>query len=228
MNGSDRRSFYRVRARPGVSCLTVDPGGRPRLLRVHPVDLSASGMSVVAETGLLLNQQLRLSLQVGEPPVALKIDALVRRIEPLHGGRYVCGLAFLDLSADEEQRLVKAVFANEQRNADRHRHVRMTVWEPVTFRTSSGEQAGGRALALSGDDLRIVTRANVTHGERIRLVVEITELGLAIDTDVTATEVEIDSLGVRTCTFQFDELDRVTRGAILQHVMEQERRDLSR
>ena len=185
-------------------------------------------MSVVAETGLLLNQQLRLSLQVGEPPATLKLDALVRRIEPLHGGRYVCGLAFLDLRAEDEKRLVQAVFANEQKNAERHRHVRMTVWEPVTFSTANGEPAGGRALALSGDDLRIVTRANVTHGERVKLAVDISELGLSIDTEVTATEVEIDSLGVRTCTFEFDELDRVTKSAILRHVTEQERRDLSR
>ena len=115
-------------------------------------------MSVVADSLLELNQRMRLSVQVGDPPEQLKLDAVVSRIEPLQGGRYVCGLKFRDLDPDRERRLVQAVFAHEQENVARHRHARMTVWEAVTIATADGVESTGRALALSPDDLRIVTR----------------------------------------------------------------------
>jgi c-di-GMP-binding flagellar brake protein YcgR len=226
--GSDRREFFRVRARPLISCLTIDREGRPRLLKVNPVDLSASGIAVVTDNHLLLNQQMRLSLQVGDPPETVKLDAIVRRIEPLQGGRYVCGLAFRDVDADGERRLVQAVFAHEQENAARHRHARMTVWESVMFTGATGEEATGRALALSAEDLRIVTRAKVVKGDQLWIKLDVSELGLSLASKVTAVDVETDTLGVRSCTLEFDELDRVTRNTILRHVMEQERRDLSR
>jgi c-di-GMP-binding flagellar brake protein YcgR len=226
--GSDRREFHRVRARPLISCLTVDDAGNPRLLKVRPADLSAGGISVVTDTYLNLNQKMRLSIQVGDPPETLKLDATVRRIEPLQGGQYVCGLAFHDLDSDRERRLVQAVFAHEQENVARHRHARMTVWESVSFTLPGGEEASGRALALSADDLRIVTRARIARGDRIRFSMTVSDLALALEAEAVATEVEVDTLGVRSCTLEFDALDRVTRSTILRHVMEQERRDLSR
>ncbi len=206
----------------------MDESGSPRLLKVRPVDLSAGGMSVVAESRLEINQKMRLSIQVGSPPETIKLDATIRRIEPLQGGQYVCGLAFRGVDADHERRLVKAVFAQEQDNASRHRHARMTVWESVTLRLPGGEEGTGRALALSAEDLRIVTRSRVARGDRLSFSVNISELSLQLDAEAAAVEVETDSLGVRSCTLQFDELDRVTRATILGHVMEQERRDLSR
>jgi c-di-GMP-binding flagellar brake protein YcgR len=208
--------------------LTIDAEGRPRLLKVRPADLSAGGMSVVTDTPLELDQRMRLSVQVGDPPETIKLDATVRRTEPLQGGRYVCGLAFRDLDLDRERRLVQAVYSHEQENAARHRHARMTVWESVALTTADGAESTGRALALSADDLRIVTRTRVARGDRLRAALDVSDLGLAVDAEVTAVEVEVDSLGVRSCTLEFDQLDRVTRATILRHVMEQERRDLTK
>ena len=228
MSGSDRREFHRVHARVLISCLTIDADGSPRLLNVRPADLSAGGMSVVADSRLELNQRMRLSVQVGDPPEQLKLDAVVSRIEPLQGGRYVCGLKFRGLDPERERRLVQAVFAHEQENVARHSHARMTVWEAVTIASADGVESTGRALALSPDDLRIVTRTKIQRNDRVRVVMEVSELSLMLDAMVVAREVDTDSLGVRSCTLEFDELDRVTRATILRHVMEQERRDLSR
>jgi c-di-GMP-binding flagellar brake protein YcgR len=228
VSGSERREFHRVKARLLISCLTIDAEGRPRLLKVRPADLSAGGMSVVADSRLEIDQRMRLSIQVGDPPETLKVDAIVRRSEPLQGGRYVCGLAFRGLDSDGERRLVQAVFSHEQANVSRHRHSRMTVWESVTLVAADGTESTGRALALSADDLRIVTRTRVSNGERVRIAMNVSELGLTLDAEVVAVEVEIDTLGVRSCTLEFDALDRVTRATILRHVMEQERRDLSK
>ena len=124
---------------------------------------------------------------------------------------------------------MQAVFSHEQQNASRHRHcAHDRVGVGHAGRRADGAESTGRALALSADDLRIVTRTRVTRGDRVRIALDVSELGLAIDAEVTAVEVETDSLGVRSCTLEFDQLDRVTRATILRHVMEQERRDRSR
>ena len=140
----------------------------------------------------------------------------------------MCGLAFRGLDTDNERRLVQAVFSHEQQNVSRHRHSRMTVWESVTLVAADGAESNGRALALSADDLRIVTRTRVTKGDRVRIAMNVSDLGLSLDAEVVAVDVETDTLGVRSCTLEFDQLDRVTRATILRHVMEQERRDLSK
>ena len=135
MSGSDHREIHRVHARVLISCLTIDADGSPRLLNVRPADLSAGGMSVVADSRLELNQRMRLSVQVGDPPPSSS-SWMPSSPDRAAAGRSVhVGLKFRGLDPERERRLVQAVFAHEQENVARHSHARMTVWEAVTIAT---------------------------------------------------------------------------------------------
>ena len=124
--------------------------------------------------------------------------------------------------------MFKAVFEQEQVNAGRHAHVRMSVWEPVMCRLD-GEPSTfpAHALQLSADDVQIITRRSLSVGERVRLAMDDAGLGFRIDADADVAKVLRDHRGSHVATLAFDGLDRVTRSSILRRAMEQERRELA-
>ena len=95
-----------------VRCLAVAADDSASLMMVRSVDMSAGGVCVVTDRALRSGDRVRLSFQVPD-------------------GMHRDGLEFAELTRATEQRMFKAVFEQEQVNAGRHAHVRMSVWEPA-------------------------------------------------------------------------------------------------
>jgi PilZ domain len=223
----ERREFLRVLARIPMSCMAVGEDGRARLVRLRSVDLSAGGVSVLAEQQLELGQKMRLSFQAGDPPEALRLDARVVRVDPRPDGLTRYGLEFAALAPIFEQRLVRAVWAHERANANRHERVRMSMWHPVRCRLSRFREIGAHATSLSTDDMCIVSSHKFSVGDRLRVALDDPDIGVRIDAPATVSEVEPDGRGNLACTLLLDGLDRVARSAVLRNLMEAERRDLA-
>jgi len=223
----ERREFFRVMVRLPVRCLAVAADGSASLMMVRSVDLSAGGVCVVTDRLLDPGDGVRLAFEVADG-TPFKLEGHVAHAEWLRDGMHRYGLEFAELDLATEQRMFKAVFEQEQVNAGRHAHVRMSVWEPVMCRLD-GEPStfSAHALQLSADDVQIITRRSLSVGERVRLAMDDAGLGFRIDADADVAEVLRDHRGSHVATLAFDGLDRVTRSSILRRAMEQERRDLA-
>jgi PilZ domain len=223
----ERREFFRVMIRLPVRCLAVAADGSASLMMVRSVDLSAGGVCVVTDRVLGKGDLVRLAFQVPDGTL-FKLEGHVAHAEVLHDGMRRYGLEFAELGRATEQRMFKAVFDQEQVNAGRHAHVRMTVWEPVTCRLD-GEPVtfSGHALQLSADDVQIITRRSLSPHERLHLSMDDAGLGFRIDAEAQVVEAHQDARGSHVTVLAFDGLDRVTRSSILRRAMEQERRERS-
>ncbi len=209
-----------------VSCAALDEHGRTSLMVVRSVDLSAGGVKVVTEHTLVPGNRVRVVFRVDADTTA-RLDATVLRVEALDDELYRYAIDFDPLDRSVEQRLMRAVYAVEQLNAGRHKHVRMTVWQAMRCRTARGEVFGAHALQISADDAQIITKRELHEGERLHVTMEDGSLGFGVETDAIVGTVHTDSRGSSVATVAWDNLDRVTRSAILRRSMEQERRDLA-
>jgi hypothetical protein len=221
----ERREFFRVMIRLPVRCLAVAPDGSASLMMVRSVDLSAGGVCVVTDRVLRQGDLVRLAFQVPDG-TSFKLEGHVAHADVLHDGMRRYGLEFGELSPSTEQRMFKAVFEQEQVNAGRHAHVRMSVWEPVTLRLD-GEPGTfpAHALLISADDIQLITRRSLCAGERLHVEMDDAGLGFRVDAEAEVTDVQRDPRGSHVATLAFDGLDRVTRSSILRRAMEQERRE---
>jgi uncharacterized protein YndB with AHSA1/START domain len=223
---AERREFFRVMVRLPVSCAALDERGRTSLMVVRSVDLSAGGVKVVTEHSLVPGNRVRVVFRVDDDTTT-RLDATVLRVEPLDDELYRYAIDFDALDRSVEQRLMRAVYAVEQLNAGRHKHVRMTVWQAMRCRTERGETFGAHALQISADDAQIITKRELHEGERLHVSMEDGTLGFGVETDAIVGTVHTDSRGSSVATIAWDNLDRVTRSAILRRSMEQERRDIA-
>jgi hypothetical protein len=103
----------------------------------------------------------------------------------------------------------------------------MSMWQPVRCRLSRFREIGAHATSLSTDDMCIVTRHRFAVGDRLRVALSDPDIGVKIDASATVSEVEPDGRGNLACTLLLDDLDRVSRSAVLRSLMEAERRDLA-
>jgi c-di-GMP-binding flagellar brake protein YcgR len=221
----ERREFFRVMIRLPVRCLAVAADGSASLMMVRSVDLSAGGVCVVTDRVLESGDEVRLAFQVPDGTL-FKLEGHVAHADVLPDGMRRYGLEFADLSHATEQRMFKAVFEQEQVNAGRHAHVRMSVWEPVTCSLDGEPHTfSAHALQLSADDIQVITRRSLSIGERLHVEMEDAGLGFSIDAAAEVAAVQRDARGSHVATLAFDGLDRVTRASILRRAMEQERRD---
>jgi PilZ domain len=223
---AERREFFRVMVRLPVSCAAVDEKGRTTLMVVRSVDLSAGGVKVVTEHVLVPGNRVRVVFRVDDETTA-RLDATVLRVEFIEDGLRRYAIDFDPVDRSVEQRLMRAVYAAEQVNAGRHRHVRMTVWQAMRVRGAGGAEYGAHALQISADDAQIITSHVLADGERLRIRMEDSDLGFDVDADAIVQTVHRDVRGNFVATVLWSGLDRVTRSAILRRSMEQERRDLA-
>ncbi|HET7170184.1 MAG TPA: PilZ domain-containing protein [Gaiellales bacterium] len=222
---AERREFFRVMVRLPVRCLAVAADGSASLMMVRSVDLSAGGVCVVTDRVLGSGDQVRLAFQVPDGTL-FKLEGHVAHTDVLPDGMRRYGLEFAELTPATEQRMFKAVFEQEQVNAGRHAHVRMSVWEPVTCRADGELQAfPAHALQLSADDLQVITRRELHIGERLHVAMADAGLGFSIDAAAEVVDAQQDPRGSHVATLAFDGLDRITRSSILRRAMEQERRE---
>lgn len=193
------------------------------------VDLSAGGIRIVTEQSLGLHDRLKLEMRFGRPDYMLDAEATVVRLETAHDGRSLCALNFDGLDPLAEQRVVQAVFAEERRVADQHAKVRIAIWMPVLCHLPMlRDPVHARTVDLSADDVRLVTRARLSVGDRVRIELASSENGFLLQTDAIVWAVDDDGEGRHISTLRFEQLDRATRASIVRFALDQERRDADR
>ncbi len=222
----ERREFFRVMVRLPVRCLAVAADGSASLMMVRSVDLSAGGVCVVTDRTLRPGDGVRLAFEVADG-TPFKLEGHVVRADRLRDGMHRYGLEFAELDLATEQRMFKAVFEQEQVNAGRHEHVRMTVWEPVTCRLDGEPHGfpGPRAPALGRRRSRSspAGRCRWASGCGWRWTTPASGSG-STPTPRWPT-CSRTAAAAHVATLAFDGLDRVTRSSILRRAMEQERRE---
>jgi c-di-GMP-binding flagellar brake protein YcgR len=226
----DRRQFFRIMLRFPVECRRLTPDGDAiAAFAAETVDLSAGGIRIVTSQSLGLRDRLRLEMRFGRPDYVLDADARVVRVETARDGRSVCALHFDALDQLAEQRVVQAVFAEERRAADHQARVRISIWMPVLCHLPAlGEPVHARTVDISADDVRLVTRARLSVGDRVQIGLASSENSFRLETEATVRAVDDDGDGRFISTLRFEQLDRPARASIVRFALEQEQRDAAR
>jgi c-di-GMP-binding flagellar brake protein YcgR len=223
----DRRQFFRIMLRFPVECRRLTPEGvATAAFAAETVDLSAGGIRIVTEQSLGLRDRLKLELRFGRPDYVLDAEATVVRLETAVDGRSLCGLRFDGLDRVSEQRVVQAVFAEERRAAEQQARVRISIWMPVLCHLPAlRDPVHARTVDLSADDVRLVTRARLSAGDKVQIELASPENGFRLQTDAVVRSVDDDGEGRYIATLQFERLDRATRASIVRFALDQEARE---
>jgi c-di-GMP-binding flagellar brake protein YcgR len=223
---SNRRQFYRVLVRLPVDCRRLGAGdGTIDAFAAETVDLSAGGMRIMTGNALAIGDPLQLEMRFGQPEVALTVRARVVRIETTSDGRSLCALTFERLDPAAESRVVRAVFAEERRAAEARSRMRLSLWLPVTCRLPrSRDPIRARTIDLSSEELRLVTRARLSIGDRVDLEIAGGADGFGLATSAVVADVDEGSEGRLIATLRFADADRAVRASILRFALEAERR----
>ena len=212
----DRRKFLRVSAHFGVE---VQPrsGGAP--FSASTVNISAGGAKMVADEPVALHEQLRLEIRFEGPTFLVFVDASVVRIERSHP-RWVFAVQFHGLDRYIEQRIVRWVFAEDRRAAERRAAVRIPVNVLAWCRPSGGrERFRAGTIDLAADGTRIITPRPGTVGERIHIEFDVDEP--AYHVEALAEIVWVDQMpdGRWTYGLRFEQLDRMIQRQIVEHAL---------
>ena len=226
---SNRRQFLRVLLRLPVDCCRLDGDGETiDAFAAEAVDLSAGGMRIITANALAIGDPLRLEMRFGQPEVALSGHARVVRIETASDGRSLCALTFDRLDPASESHVVRAVFAEERRAAEAGSRLRLSLWLPVTCRLPQRrDPIRARTVDLSSEELRLVTRARLSEGDRVDVEIAGGADGFGLATSAVVTDVDEESDGRLIATLRFADLDRAARASILRFAVEAERRQAS-
>ena len=210
-----------------VECRRLTPEGvATAAFGAETVDLSAGGIRIVTEQSLGLRDRLKLELRFGRPDYVLDAEATVVRLETAVDGRSLCGLRFDGLDRVSEQRVVQAVFAEERRAAEQQARVRISIWMPVLCHLPTlRDPVHARTVDLSADDVRLVTRARLSVGDRVQIELASPENAFRLQTDAVVRSVDDDGEGRHVATLQFERLDRATRASIVRFALDQEARE---
>jgi c-di-GMP-binding flagellar brake protein YcgR len=212
----DRRKFLRVSAQFGVE---VQPrsGGAPFSGRT--VNLSAGGAKMFAEEAVALNEELRLEIRFESPTFLVFVDATVVRIEGSQP-RWVFAVQFHGLDRYIEQRIVRWVFAEDRRAAERRAAVRVPVNVLAWCRPAgAGDRFRAGTIDLAADGARILTPRRGTVGETIEIEFDVDEPAYHVEALAEIVWVEQMPDGRWTYGMRFEQLDRSMQRQIVEHAL---------
>jgi c-di-GMP-binding flagellar brake protein YcgR len=212
----DRRKFLRVAAQFEVE---VQPrsGGAP--FAAHSVDISAGGAKMVADDPVALTEELRLEIRFEGPRFLVFVDATVVRIETSRP-RWVFAVQFHGLDRYIEQRIVRWVFAEDRRAAERRAAVRIPVSLLAWCRPAGG---GARFRAgtidLAADGARIITPTACEVGDRLEIEFDVDEPAyhVAAVAEIIWRDQAVD--GRWMYGMRFEQLDRAIQRQIVEHAL---------
>ena len=229
---TDRRAFLRVMAEFPVGVTRLDAGeGQEQSFSGTTVNICAGGAKMIAPADVSAGERLRLEVRFSQPPFLVFTDATVTRIDPAPEGRVECGLRFDDLDIYIEQRIVRWVFSEQRRVAERRAAVRVPVEVPALCEpTAGGEQFKARTIDLAGDGARIVTDRALVPGDRVHIQLDVDEPAFRVA--CVAEVVWANMVGDDRWAYglRFQGLDRPTQRQIVDHALAAEqaqRRDAS-
>ena len=226
---TDRRAFLRVMADFPVGVTRLDADGNATgSFSGTTVNISAGGAKMVAPGEISPGERLRIEVRFATPPFLVFTDATVTRVDEPADGGFACALRFDDLDVYIEQRIVRWVFSEQRRVAERRAAVRVPIEVPVWCEPASGgERFQAHTMDLAGDGARIIADRELVPGDRIQIQLEVDQPAYRVD--CVAEVVWADATGENRWAYglRFHGLDRPTQRQIVDHAIESERRGIS-
>jgi c-di-GMP-binding flagellar brake protein YcgR len=191
----ERRAFLRVETEVDVTAsLLAEDGTRGEAFPGQTVDLSAGGMLLRTQTALRSGDVLWLELTVEQPRILVFTRATVVRIEPTG-----YAVRFDELDEYVEQRMVRWVYGQDRRLADRQAQARI----PVRVRAVITPQGFGQrefaapTVDISADGIWIATDRVLQVGEDVDVAVELEPDGEPFEAPATVEGIEVGVRGHR-------------------------------
>lgn len=212
----DRRKFLRVLAHFGVD---VQPRSGAAPFTARTVNISAGGAKMIAEELVALREDLRLEIRFEGPTFLVFVDATVVRIEKSQP-RWVFAVQFDDLDRYIEQRIVRWVFAEDRRAAERRAAVRVPVNVLAWCRPAGGgDRFRAGTIDLAADGARILTPRRATVGEKIEIEFDVDEPAYHVEAFAEIVWVDQMTDGRWTYGMRFEQVDRATQRQIVEHAL---------
>jgi c-di-GMP-binding flagellar brake protein YcgR len=183
---------------------------------------------MVAPAAITAGERLRLEVRFAQPPFLVFTDATVTRVDATDDGRAECALRFDDLDIYIEQRIVRWVFSEQRRVAERRAAVRVPVEVPAWCEPAAGgEQFKARTIDLAGDGARIVTDRALVPGDRVNIQLDVDDPAYRVA--CVAEVVWANLVGDDRWAYglRFHGLDRPTQRQIVDHAIASEQRRAS-
>ena len=213
----------------GVTRLDAD-GGAAGSFAATTVNICAGGAKMVGPADVAAGERLRLEVRFAKPPFLVFTDATVTRVDEASDGRSVCALRFDDLDIYIEQRIVRWVFSEQRRVAERRAAVRVPVEVPAWCEPAAGgDQFRAHTIDLAGDGARIVTNRALVPGDRVHIQLDVDQPAYRVACVAEVVWVTLVSENRWAYGLHFHGLDRPTQRQIVDHAIasEDERRGIS-
>jgi c-di-GMP-binding flagellar brake protein YcgR len=218
---TDRRAFLRVMAEFPVGVTRLDADGNATgSFSGTTVNISAGGAKMVAPVAITAGERLRIEVRFATPPFLVFSDATVTRVEGPSDGGWTCALRFDDLDIYIEQRIVRWVFSEQRRVAERRAAVRVPVEVPVQCDPAAGgEPFQARTIDLAGDGARIIANRELVPGDRVHIQLDVDQPAYRVE--CVAEVVWADAVGDKRWAYglRFHGLDRPTQRQIVDHAI---------
>ncbi|HEY7258629.1 MAG TPA: PilZ domain-containing protein [Gaiellales bacterium] len=213
---TDRRRFLRVSADFAVE-VQRRSGEAPFAART--ANISAGGAKLVSDAPVALRDELRLEIRFEGPRFLVFVDATVVRIER-SDPNWVYGVEFHDLDRYIEQRIVRWVFSEDRRVAERRAAVRVPVYVLAWCRPEGGgERFRAGTVDIAGDGARIITPASCEVGDRIEIQFDVDEPAYHVEALAEIVWKQPVQDGRWTYGMRFEKVDRATQRRIVEHAL---------
>ncbi|HEY3764001.1 MAG TPA: PilZ domain-containing protein [Gaiellales bacterium] len=217
---TDRRAFLRVMAEFPVGVTRLDADAEPASFAAATVNICAGGAKMIAPLAVIAGEHLRLEVRFAQPPFLVFSDATVTRVEEAGDERSVCGLRFDDLDMYIEQRIVRWVFSEQRRVAERRAAVRVPVEVPAWCEPAAGGgQFRARTIDLAGDGARIVTDRALVPGDRVHIQLDVDQPAYRVACVAEVVWANMVGEGRWAYGLRFHGLDRPTQRQIVDHAI---------
>ena len=209
----DRRKFLRV---PAEFRVEVQPkrGGAP--FTATTVDISAGGAKLTAGEPVAAGSELHLEIRFTRPTSIVFVDATVVRTG--EGGAFA--VQFHDLDRYIEQRIVRWVFAEDRRAAERRAAVRVPIEVLAWCRAGAGgPRFRAATIDIAADGARIITPTACEIGDRIAIEFDVDEPAYRVDAVAEIMWKQRARDGRSIYGMRFETLDRATQRQIVEHAL---------
>jgi PilZ domain len=199
-----------------------DDGGAGPRFDGSTVDVSAGGIKMLTPALVEEGEAVQLEVRYAPPPILVFVEATVVRVDGPAPEAYACALRFDGLDRYVEQRLVRWVYAEQRRAAERHTSARVPLQLVVTCRAlgRDGPILGGpfRAgmLDIAGDGMRVLTDRMLGRSQRLRLDLELGDPPSPLTLHGTIAGEQSADDGRRAYHVVFDGLEPHTQRAIVE------------
>ena len=188
MDWRERRAFLRVDIDVGVTAsLLAEDGTRGEAFDGQTTDLSAGGLRMRTRTALRIGDVLWLELTVEQPRILVFSRATVVRVE-----QAAYGIRFDELDEYVQQRLVRWVYGEDRRLADRQAQARIPVRVRAVISPASGRpgEFAAPTVDISADGIWIASDEAMSVGAVVEVALELEPGGDPFEAEATVEAIE--------------------------------------